>query len=358
MAQLSRTNEILERIFSTTEFLIAYLDRDFNFVRVNRAYAEKEGVAPDWFLGKNHFALYPDAENEAIFRRVVETGEPFEVYAKPFEYPGHPEYGMTYWNWTVQAVKDAGSVAGLILSLVDVTERERNAMALRDSEERYRGLFENAPVSLWEEDFTEVKRAIDVLRAGGVADLGAYLGEHPEETVRLAGMIAVRDVNRATLSLYGAPDKAHFQQGLVGFSIEETYRVIGEELAALAEGRQAFQAEIKTRTLSGQVRTVSLGVVVPPSAQGSWDRVVVSLLDITERTRAEEEREKLVAELRGSLARIKTLSGLLPICSSCKKIRDDKGYWSQVEHYISEHTTAQFSHGLCPDCLQKLYPES
>ncbi len=73
--------------------------------------------------------------------------------------------------------------------------------------------------------------------------------------------------------------------------------------------------------------------------------------------RAERERDRLIAELQEALANIKVLRGLLPICSHCKKIRDDKGYWKQVEVYLREHTDAQFSHGLCPECLRKLYPE-
>jgi CheY-like chemotaxis protein len=62
-------------------------------------------------------------------------------------------------------------------------------------------------------------------------------------------------------------------------------------------------------------------------------------------------------ELEKALAKIKTLSGLLPICASCKKIRDDRGYWNQLEHYISEHSEVEFTHGCCPDCAKKLYPE-
>ena len=69
-----------------------------------------------------------------------------------------------------------------------------------------------------------------------------------------------------------------------------------------------------------------------------------------------KEREELIAELQDALDEIKTLSGLLPICSSCKKIRDDEGYWTQVEVYIEKHSGAQFSHGICPDCIKKLYP--
>jgi hypothetical protein len=79
--------------------------------------------------------------------------------------------------------------------------------------------------------------------------------------------------------------------------------------------------------------------------------------DLSERERAEKEKSHLTNELQNSLAEVKRLSGFLPICSSCKKIRDDKGYWSEVERYIGEHSEAQFSHGICPDCMRKLYPE-
>jgi PAS domain S-box-containing protein len=78
--------------------------------------------------------------------------------------------------------------------------------------------------------------------------------------------------------------------------------------------------------------------------------------EIAERMRAEAEREKLIADLQAALAQVRRLSGLLPICASCKKIRDDKGYWQQVEVYIHDHAEVEFSHGLCPDCKEKLYP--
>ena len=72
---------------------------------------------------------------------------------------------------------------------------------------------------------------------------------------------------------------------------------------------------------------------------------------------AEEEREKLIRQLREALVSIKTLSGLLPICYSCKQIRDDKGYWNQIDTYIRDHTEAEFTHGICPACVTKLYPD-
>jgi|GEM_PF-1484433 len=83
------------------------------------------------------------------------------------------------------------------------------------------------------------------------------------------------------------------------------------------------------------------------------------VLRIANAKAAEEKtaREKLINELQEALAKIRTLKGLIPICASCKKVRDDKGYWQQVEVYIRDHSEAEFTHGLCPDCFQRLYPE-
>lgn len=119
-----RANDLLERVFSSIDLLIAYMDRDFNFIRVNQAYAETDEQKPEYFVGKNHFTLYPNSENEAIFKKVVETGESAFFYGKPFAYAEHPERGTTYWDWSLQPVKGrGGQVDGVVLSLINVTER-------------------------------------------------------------------------------------------------------------------------------------------------------------------------------------------------------------------------------------------
>jgi len=102
--------------------------------------------------------------------------------------------------------------------------------------------------------------------------------------------------------------------------------------------------------------------------EGAQDYLVKSLVDYTmltrsirysiERKRALLEKDQLIGQLRDTLADLKTLSGLLPICASCKQIRDDKGYWHQVEVYIQQHSSAVFTHGLCPKCAQKIYPKA
>jgi PAS domain S-box-containing protein len=89
---------------------------------------------------------------------------------------------------------------------------------------------------------------------------------------------------------------------------------------------------------------------------GKVTSVVCISKDITERKRAEEDREKLIQDLKSALAQVRALSGLLPICADCKRIRDDNGSWTQIESYIRDHSEAEFSHGLCPDCAERLYP--
>lgn len=123
---LQHSLELQERFFNSVDTLIAYMDRDFNFIRVNNMYAVADGRPPAFFVGRNHFDLYPNAENRGIFEQVVATGEAFSAREKPFEYPEHPEWGMTYWDWSLQPVKGVdGKVEGVALSLKDVTEQKR-----------------------------------------------------------------------------------------------------------------------------------------------------------------------------------------------------------------------------------------
>ncbi|MEO6183788.1 MAG: PAS domain S-box protein [Verrucomicrobiota bacterium] len=104
---------------------------------------------------------------------------------------------------------------------------------------------------------------------------------------------------------------------------------------------------------------IDVSLTISPIKNSSGQIIGVSAIerDITSRKRVEGERKRLVDELSHVSKRVKTLSGLLPICASCKKIRDDKGSWQQIETFIKARSDADFSHGMCPDCIEKLYPE-
>ncbi len=140
-----KATKALQAILKHTPILIAYLDPGFNFILVNKAYAAADKRALSFYPGKNHFELYPDEENERIFKKVVRTGKPYFASARAFQYAEHPERGISYWDWSLIPDKDKkGEVIGLVLSLSDVTSR------VKMEQERFR-LFravEQSPVTV------------------------------------------------------------------------------------------------------------------------------------------------------------------------------------------------------------------
>ena len=115
----------------------------------------------------------------------------------------------------------------------------------------------------------------------------------------------------------------------------------------------------KTTVTSLRLRLDNTNLIAKLEQEKIWVEQLNEELkaEIEERKTAETEKEKLISKLQEALDEIKELGGMLPICTNCKKIRDDKGFWTQVEEYISEHSGAKFSHSLCPTCLDELYPD-
>jgi PAS domain S-box-containing protein len=131
--ELHKSSQMLEAFFEHTITSLVFLDRRFNFVRVNEAYARADGKRPAYFLGKSFFALYPSPENRAIFEQVVRTRQPYRAYAKPFTFPNAPQPGVTYWNWWLTPLlNNLGEVQLLVLNLEDVTERQKAFSELQE----------------------------------------------------------------------------------------------------------------------------------------------------------------------------------------------------------------------------------
>ncbi len=128
---LIKQSQLLESFFSSTVICSALLDKNFNFIRVNEAYAKADNRSVSEFPGHNHFEFYP-SEAEAIFEQVVKTKKMYQVFARPFIYPGYPERGVTYWDWSLGPVLDrTGEVELLVFTLVNVTERMEAEQELR-----------------------------------------------------------------------------------------------------------------------------------------------------------------------------------------------------------------------------------
>ena len=130
--------------------------------------------------------------------------------------------------------------------------------------DRYHSLFDNVPISLWEEDFSTVKIYLDDLHGWGIEDIRHYFENNLEEVAHCVEMVKIIDVNQATLNLYQASSKDELLGGLSKIFIEDTYSVFREELIALAEGKTEFKSEALTRTLNGDNRHVSLTLSVVP----------------------------------------------------------------------------------------------
>jgi PAS domain S-box-containing protein len=193
---------------------------------------------------------------------------------------------------------------------------------LRESEERYRSLFDRVLVGLYR-----------TLPDGQILD-----------------------VNPALVQMLRYPDRAT----LLATNVEDGYIDPKDHhrwLDLIERHQHIVGFEVCWRCYDGRPIWVSDSARAIRDGQGSIVYYEGSVEDITARKRVEQEREALIGELQQALVQVKTLRGLLPICASCKKIRDDQGYWHQVEAYVEQHSEAEFSHGLCPACAEQLYPE-
>lgn len=167
-------------------------------------------------------------------------------------------------------------------------------------------------------------------------------------------------INKKGCEILGYDEKEIVGKNWFDNFVPERYRSSGRDIlkkmiAGDTAASEFFEKNILTR--SGEERIVQWHNTALADNGGNIFAALSSGTDITERKLMEQEREKIISELQESISKVKVLSGMLPICASCKKIRDDKGYWNMLEVYIRDHSEAEFTHGLCPECMMKVYPD-
>lgn len=197
-------------------------------------------------------------------------------------------------------------------------------------------------------DFNSLKSALNIIYDAIDSTVGGIV------ITNIRGVIVY--VNPSFLRIFEYDDRREVLGKDAGDLFEkETIKGLSDVKAVidLTDGKTH---EFTVRRKDTTTFPVEVSVSNVKSSDGLAVGRMASFVDITKRKRAEEEREKVIRKLQRALDSIKTLHGLLPICAACKKIRDDKGYWHQVEVYIKEHSDVSFSHGICPDCFKKLYP--
>jgi PAS domain S-box-containing protein len=205
--------------------------------------------------------------------------------------------GRFIYNQNGEAIRSIGV-------LFDITARKQTELALVAQEQRYRYIFEAVNVSIWEEDFSEVKAAINRLKATGVRDFQQYFAEHPEFVQQAIAMVRLRDVNQSTVQLFGAQNKADLLHSLHQIFTPETQEAFIGELLAIATEQTDFAAETVLQTLQGDRLYVWFTITFPPPSE-LYDRVIVSLVDISDAHRQATQRKQAEAALRESEDRLR-----------------------------------------------------
>jgi len=240
-ADFAEERDLLGTVMEHTDIHLAFLDAEFRFIRVNTAYAEGSGYAKEELLGRRHFDLFPDPENQAIFERVRDTGEAFRAYAKPFTYTDQPERGTTYWDWSLVPVRGAGGgVQGLVFSLADVTERIRAEEEIRIRNRRLAVL--NAVITASASAFTLdelLNNALDAVLNNFGFDVGLIYMLEGRERARAAvrchrGVSEFALMQNRTLDVHHRPYNRVFVAGQPWF-IEGTEEISGSDQDALAD---------------------------------------------------------------------------------------------------------------------------
>jgi PAS domain S-box-containing protein len=229
------------------------------------------------------------------------------------------------------AVKDeAGNYSAIRTSLSDITERKQAELALMATQQEIESIVKTVPDIIYRLDPQG--------RLTFVSDSVKRYGYLPEDLLGTNVMKIVYPEDR-TKTIHRIKERRTGDRSTKSF-----------ETRLITKNQTAVSFEVFIISAEGLYSPKKFGLRTFLGTQGI-------ARDITERKLADKEREKLISKLQEALDNIKTLKGLLPICANCKKIRDDEGYWNQIEAYIKDRSDAEFSHGICPDCAKKVYSD-
>jgi PAS domain S-box-containing protein len=326
-AQEEREHErtLLRTLIDNLPDYIYIKDTIGRFIVGNNAVVRSFGFSSEGnLIGKTDYDIFPEkiADQFRIFeQKIIQSGKGIYDFEGPAIDPSKKEKERWVSTTKVPLWDAQGKVIGTMGIGRDITERKRMEEALRETADKFRFIFENAydGISIFEESFDRKQRRLI-------------------------------DCNKRYAEMAGRSREELLQIG----TTKDIAKPLSEDHHESNKENVVFSGSFSWIRPDGKDNVIEYAAV-PIKVQGKTITIGIDR-DITERKRIEEERERLIRDLQQALADVKTLSGLLPICANCKQIRDDKGFWMQVELYIQEHSQAQFSHGICPDCMKKLYP--
>lgn len=323
-SEIQRQRQYFQAIFNSASDAIVSLDLHGNVVSVNPSFEKLFGYTQAEIQGRNLDRIIVDKRDyhdAADVTKSVQAGGIANLDRRRRRKDG------SYIDVSVSGapITVDGEHIGALAIYRDITERKRFEEALSAERNLMRTMIDHLPDAIYVKNTARQKT---LSNPADFHNMGA------ESEAEVLGKTDFDFFPPELAAAFDADDKKVIQ---TGEAIHDR-----EEKVTRPDGRIGWQitSKIPLKNAAGKVTgLVGIGH------------------DITDRKKTEEERERIIRELQKALDKVTTLSGLIPICANCKRIRDDKGYWSDVELYISKHSKAEFSHGLCNDCMKKLYPE-
>ncbi|HWR26357.1 MAG TPA: PAS domain S-box protein [candidate division Zixibacteria bacterium] len=330
---------------------VQIVDLDGYIIYSNRAVERMYGFSGEEFRRKhvNEMNVDPNFAADIIIPCIKKYGS----WAGELMVKHRNGREFSVWLNTSLVKNSKGEPIAMVGIIRDMTERRSFEEALRESEERYRNLFEDSPISLWEEDSSDIKNYLDDLRSKGVEDFRVYFETHHEEVIRCTAMVKVVNVNKATVLLFRALGKKELMDGLGQIFTEHSFGLFKEELIAIAQGRTEFEGEDVLRTMAGNEIHVFLKWSVAPGHEVDYSKRHVSMIDITERKRVEEAIKKYAGELEESnsmkelfidimhhdlMNHLATASGFIELLKEDETQPQKKSYIETVERSLARAT--------------------
>ena len=300
---LKNSEERLSLVFNNTSDMLVLMevepDNKLRMAAVNRSYLEsiKQLISRDDLSINDIVGKYRDEALIALgfsqenidaelryFLRAIASGAPIQ-----FEQIVPLGTSNIYLESNIVPVTDtAGQCTHLLYSVRDISERKRAEEEIHKSEHRYRNLFENAGIAIWEEDLSEVRNYIEELKEKGIKDFRSYFNSNIDEVIKCASMIQLVDVNQEGLTLFKGISKEEILKSLSSYFVAGSLEPAKEQLIKFAEGELRIDGELPVKILNGEMRQLLFHLQVVPGYEDSWSKALFSYIDITERKHADE----------------------------------------------------------------------
>jgi len=319
---LRESEAFLKTLINAIPTPIFHKDRDGKYLWFNNAFETFFGETKERLIGKSVFDIHPPELAEIYHAQDTELFNSGGIQRYDSQMKNaQGELRDIIFNKAVYT-NSQGIITGLIGAIIDITERKQVEEALHESEKKFSTLFQASPVYI---AFTAL-------------DDGCFL-----------------DVNDAFTKITGFQRNEVLGRTPVEIGLWFDPKERAKFIKLVRQNGDFYEEEVRFRRKNGDPL---LGIWSAEKIELGGKACLISvLIDDTERKKTQEALRQERDKLRAAISEIKTLSGLFPICSNCKKIRDDQGYWNQIEKYIGERSNAEFSHGICPECAKKLYPD-